>query len=97
MARETFIANPGERDFPTIVPGKADFLRNGREKAGSVKIVREKDRSAVRAGLLTGNRAEDPADSVTATNLSSNTGRGPVRTAKVVSLKVFGNFFPQPH
>ena len=80
-----------------IVPGKADFPMNGREKAVSVKIGREKGLLEVRDGLLTGNRAEDPADSVTATNLSSSTGRVPVRTVKVASLKVFGNFFPQPH
>ena len=65
-----------------IVPGKADFPMNGREKAVSVKIGREKGLLEVRDGLLTGNRAEDPADSGTATSLFFSIGRVPGRIAK---------------
>ena len=96
---------PEKADFRIAVPGKVVFQRTGRRmKAGSHRNAREKEALA-RKGLLTGSRAQDPADSVTATNLFFATGKVPGRNAEVFETLrdfqqnngFFGNFFPQLH
>ena len=97
---------PEKADFRIAVPGKVVFQRTGRRmKAGSHRNAREKEALA-RKGLLTGSRAQDPADSVTATSLFSGTGKVPgSNNAKVFETShdfqqrsgFFGNFFPQLH
>jgi hypothetical protein len=96
---------PEKADFRMSVPGKAVSQRIGRAKADSHRTAQEKEAWA-RKGLLTGSREQDPADSVTATNLFFGTGKVPgSNNAKGFETShdfqqrsgFFGNFFPQLH
>ena len=82
LGKKAFLMNAhGKVDFRMTVPVKVVFQRIGRVKVDSHKTVQEKEALA-RNGLLTENQAQDPADSVMATNLFFATGKVPGRNAK---------------
>jgi len=87
----------GKADFRMIAQDQAVFQKIAREKAdfhtivpGPVKadsrMTAPGKEALAQSAPLTGNQAQVPGDSVTATNLFSGTGKVPVLNEKVTSL-----------